>query len=139
MKLRKLSYGYMRIAFGVGLFSFPTISILGSDCSFSTEFLIEKPQHLSGVFQDPMGDVLPGLEVQLLKGKVVVHKLRTNDSGGYDFGQIQPGKYRIHIRDKGHPFCAPKVTCGKEGCKLEPRLELKSKGFLVVSYKGPSF
>lgn len=133
MKLQKLRRRYVRAAFGLGLGLLGIASaILGRDCSFSRELKIDRPQSLVGVLQDPGGAVLPGLAIELLQGKTVVQRLRTNNLGEYDFGQIQPGKYRIHIRDEGHPFCAPKVTCGRNGCTLEPKLKLYSKRTVVV-------
>src|SRR2546425_7406399 len=128
--------GYLRALFALGFSLFgTTTAICGSDCSFSKEFSVNQPQPLSGFLQDPVGAVLPGLQIELLQGKTVVKRLRTTNQGEYNFGEILPGKYKIHIQYGDNVFCAPKVKCGKEGCKLEPRLKLRSKGTIVVEEK----
>jgi hypothetical protein len=91
----------------------------------------QKAQILSGFLEDPAGATLPGIVVELLSGKRLVQSLRTNNRGAYDFGQIQPGKYRIRIRDRDG-FCAPKIRCAATGCIVNPRLRPNPKNMVMV-------
>ena len=101
----------------------------GSDCTTSKEFVVAKPQTLSGTLIDPVGEPVPGWSLELLSGDRVVQKLRTDNRGAYDFGSIPAGKYRLRMLSYG--FCAPKVHCKAGHCVLEPKLRLKDKGVTV--------
>jgi hypothetical protein len=97
-----------------------TISAQARDCSVSKEFRLRHPQALAGVFEDPAGAVMSGVELELLSGKNFIRRLRTDNQGKYDFGRIPSGKYRVHVQSGGNALCAPKVKCGAEGCTLNP-------------------
>ena len=100
------------------------------DCSVSKEFQLKQPQVLAGVLQDPVGAVLPGIELELLSEKKVVQHLWTNNQGAFNFGELAVGRYRIHVR---HGFCVPKVPCRTEGCSLAPTLTPDSKNIITVN------
>lgn len=102
------------------------------DCSTSKEFEIKKAQALAGEFQDQQGAVLSGLDLELLSGKKIVQHLRSSNEGKYDFGEVPPGRYKLRVRYGGDVFCAPKVSCGAEGCRLAPRLAINSKNLTMV-------
>jgi hypothetical protein len=109
-----------------------TISAQARDCSVSREFRLRHPQALAGAFEDPAGAVMSGIELELLSGKKVIRHLRTDNQGKYDFGEIPPGKYRVHVQYGGNALCAPKVKCGAEGCSLKPKLTLNPKDAVMV-------
>jgi hypothetical protein len=109
-----------------------TISAQARDCSVSKEFRLRHPQALAGVFEDPAGAVMSGIELELLSGKIVIRHLRTDNQGKYDFGQIPSGKYRVHVQSGGNALCAPKVKCGTEGCTLKPKLTPNPKSAVTV-------
>jgi hypothetical protein len=60
-----------------------------------------------------------------MSGKTMVQRLKTDHLGIYDFGEIPPGKYRIHLY--AFAFCAPEVICKANGCGFRPKLKLKPK------------
>jgi hypothetical protein len=101
-----------------------------SDCSVSREFELKHSQVLRGTLQDPQGLALSGSRIELLSGKQVFRSLRTDNLGIYDFGEIQPGTYRV----QGHAnaFCAPQVVCKAEGCSFSSKLKLNSKNLVTV-------
>ena len=107
------------------LLALAATSALGGDCSTSSEFLLPKPQVLAGTFADPMNLPLPGLEIQVLRGRSVLLAARTDGKGAYGFGVIAPGKYRLRIVSQ--PFCAPKVKCRNESCTVATTLRLNEK------------
>jgi hypothetical protein len=109
-----------------------TGSVEARDCSKSKPFQLGKPQVLSGTMQDPSGAVLPGIAVQLLSGKKVVRRLRTDNLGAYDFGEIPSGKYRIRVDYPGKAFCAPEVRCAAEGCSVNSTLKANPKNMVMV-------
>jgi len=100
------------------------------DCSTSKKFTLHHQQRLSGVFADLNGKYLPGIRIQLLSGRNVIHDIRTKNDGGYDLGNVSAGTYRIRIEDR--PFCAPKVQCEKDECIIEQRLEINSGDTVIV-------
>jgi len=102
------------------------------DCSVSKEFHIKHPQVLAGVLQDPNSATLPGIGLQLLSGVNVIQHLRTNNQGAYDFGMVSAGKYRLQVQYGDNPFCAPKVKCGNQGCRLDPRLTINPKKEVLI-------
>jgi len=102
------------------------------DCSVSKEFQLRRPQVLAGVLEDPVGAVLPGIELELRSAKKVVRHLRTDNLGRYDFGEVNPGKYRIHVHYGDNALCAPKVRCGADKCSLDPRVTVNPKGMVMV-------
>jgi carboxypeptidase family protein len=100
------------------------------DCSTSKKFTLHHPQRLSGVFADPNGAYLPGIKIQLLSGRKVIHDIRTQNDGGYDLGDVPAGTYRIRIKHR--PFCAPKVQCERNECIIEQRLEINPEHTVTV-------
>jgi hypothetical protein len=102
------------------------------DCSVSKEFRLQKAQVIAGILEDPFGAVLSGFELQLLSGMKTVRQVTTSSQGGYDFGEVLAGKYRIHVRYGGNPFCAPKIQCGSLVCNVERRVTLNPKNAVLV-------
>ena len=102
------------------------------DCTFSKEFQIKRQQVLSGVLKDPVGEPLPGIKLELLSGKRVIQVVETDNQGKYGFGDIPPGKYRIHIRYGDDTFCAPKVRCQQDGCKIAPTATINPRKAVTV-------
>ena len=108
-----------------------TISAQARNCSVSKQFEIKKSQVLSGALLDPAGAVVPGLRMELLSGKKVVHSVSTDSLGQYDFGNVQAGRYKIRIRYE-NDFCAPKVVCDGNGCVVRPTLTINPKSMVQV-------
>jgi hypothetical protein len=108
------------------------IQAAATDCSVSKEFRIKHPQVLAGVLQDPNDATLPGIGLELLSGGKVVQHLRTNNQGAYDFGMVPAGKYRIHVEYSDNAFCAPKVQCGDQGCRLDSKMTINPKKEVLV-------
>ena len=109
-----------------------SVSARARDCSISKGFQLRRPQILAGVFEDPAGATLPGMELELLaEGKIVWH-LRTNNDGMYDFGELPSGQYRLRVQYGGNAFCAPKVQCGADGCSINRRLTPNPKNMVTV-------
>lgn len=121
----------MRIGLGLVALSILAVRLWAKDCSFSNEFRIETPQVLSGVLRDPQGLILPGIELELLSGGKRVQKLRTDNRGAFNFGQVSAGRYKIRIKASG-VFCAPKVLCGKQGCQVDSTVSINSKNAVTV-------
>ncbi len=109
-----------------------TLCAHGGDCSTSKPFHLKKPQALSGILQDPVGAVLPQVELELLSGKSVFRHLRTDNFGKYDFGEVPAGEYRIYVQVGSNALCAPKVRCRREECTVEQRLKVNSKDTVTV-------
>ncbi len=109
-----------------------TPSVHARDCSTSKPFHLKRPQALSGILQDPVGAVLPQIELELLSGKNLFRHLRTDNLGKYDFGEVPAGEYRIHVQVGSNAFCAPKVRCRREECTVEQRLKVNSKDTVTV-------
>jgi hypothetical protein len=65
------------------------------DCSVLKEFRLQKAQVIAGTLEDPFGAARSGFELQLLSGMKTVRQVGTSSQGGYDFGEVLPGKYRI--------------------------------------------
>jgi hypothetical protein len=129
--VNKLGLRLINIALAVFLV-FVAVSAQARDCSISKEFEIKKPQSIAGSFEDPTGAVLSGIDVELLSGKKAIRKLRTDNLGKYDFGEVPTGRYRIRTGFDNHFFCAPKVVCGLEGCSLSTTLSPNPKGYVMV-------
>jgi hypothetical protein len=103
------------------------------DCSYSKEFHLRRAQVIAGTLEDPVGAALSGLELQLLSGRKTVSQVRTDSQGGYDFGEVPPGKYRIRIRyGELTPFCAPRIQCGSLACSVEGKVALNPKNEVLV-------
>jgi len=120
------------VIIGVAVLIGTFISGEATDCTVSKEFRIRKPQALSGVLQDPYGAPLSGMELDLLSGRKVIRRLSADNEGRYDFGQVSPGKYRIHLLYGNDPFCAPEVQCGSQGCTLQTKLAINPKNSTLV-------
>lgn len=116
----------LALAFGM------STSAYAGDCSVSKKFQVRQPQSLAGVFEDPARATLPGIRVELLSGRTVARKIRTDDEGRYDFGLIDAGKYRVRIRYAGGAFCSPSVHCEANGCSLGRSLKVSSKDAVEV-------
>jgi hypothetical protein len=114
------------------MFMVVTAAAQARDCSVSKEFQLSHPQFLAGVLEDPVGAVLPGIELELLSARKTVRHFRTDNQGRYDFGEVPAGKYKIHLQNSGGALCAPKIQCGAEGCRLKPRLTLNPKSMTTV-------
>ena len=121
---------------GLGLLSVITLLVAASsahagDCSALRMFEIKHSQVLAGTLEDPAGQVLSGIELQLLSRKSAVRHVTTNNNGQYDFGNLRPGRYTIRLKGVGSAFCAPKVECGSERCSIE-RLTVNPKSLVKV-------
>ena len=120
---------------GIILFSVVLIESLlayAGDCSISKKFRLNTPQVLNGVLVDPAGVVLQGVTIELRSGKTAFRRLKIDEAGRYDFGEVPAGEYRVLVEHGDHDFCAPKVKCGKEGCILEPVLQINPKNTVTV-------
>ncbi len=120
---------------GIILFSVVLVESLlayAGDCSVSKKFRLNNPQVIAGVLQDPAGAVLQGVTIELRSGKTTFRRLKINEAGRYDFGEVPAGEYRVLVQHGDHDFCAPKVKCGREGCILEPRVGINPKNTVVV-------
>lgn len=107
-------------------------SVIAKDCSKSKEFTMNHGRRLSGVFLDPNGVELPGIGVQLLSGGRVFRDISTNSVGAYDFGDVPAGKYRIRVRWGQHSFCAPRILCNSNECRIEQRLKVDATNAVTV-------
>jgi Carboxypeptidase regulatory-like domain len=105
---------------GIAMLLVALRSASARDCHTSKEFELKRAQVVGGVLVDPSEAVLPGMRLELLWEDKIVRQLRTDTEGSYNFGELQPGKYKIRIQDK--TFCAPKIKCKSNGCKVEPKL-----------------
>src|SRR5215467_9479144 len=106
------------IVLGAVLIVATPLGAYARNCEVSREFELKKAQPVAGAFEDPSGAVLSGIDVELLSGRKTVRKLRTDNLGKYDLGEVPTGRYRIRIGSDNHFFCAPKVVCGGKGCFL---------------------
>ena len=86
---------------------------------------------MSGTFLDQSGAVLSGLNLELRSGQNVFRKVRTDNLGKYDLGEIPAGEYRLKVKYGDNAFCAPKVRCSKE-CVVDSRLKVNPKHSVVV-------
>ncbi|MCU1309778.1 MAG: hypothetical protein JWO20_903 [Candidatus Angelobacter sp.] len=102
-------------------------SASAKDCTVSNKFQLKQPQVLASVLEDPIPAALPGFELELLSGKKVVARSTTSYDGKYSFGEVAAGRYQIHIRHGGDPFCAPAVKCDEAGCSVQRQLKLNPK------------
>ena len=107
-------------------------SLWSMGCSVSKEFHIKHAQVLKGAFEDPNGLALPGINVQLISGTKVVRHLRTNNQGAYDFGVVNPGKYKIHVLYGDNALCAPEVQCTNKGCRVNSLLMINPENSVLV-------
>jgi hypothetical protein len=112
--------------------SLSQIRMAGADCAVSNEFRVKHPQTLTGVLTDPNDVTVPRIGLDLISRGKVVQSLRTNNAGAYDFGTLSSGRYRIHVKYGANSFCAPKVRCPNEGCRLDPRLKINPQNLVVV-------
>ncbi len=104
----------------------------GRTCALSKEFHVGRPQVLSGIFKDSTQLPLPGLEVELLSSGKIVQQLATDNAGHYNFGTVGPGKYRIRIKHGNDDFCAPKIKCNQQGCKIGTEVVVNPKNEITV-------
>lgn len=107
------------------------VTVSAKDCSTSKKFTIQHSQKLSGVFVDKSGAALPGIGVQLLSGKKVIRDTHADSQGVYDLGNVPPGTYQIRIAYH-HAFCAPRIQCSSNECKIQSELEINPKHSVVV-------
>ena len=85
----------------------------------SKKFRVQIKQSLKGILTDSQPARISGLKLQLRRGKQIVIEITTNDEGAYDFGEIEPGEYRIRIVNQLY-WCAPRVKCVPGGlCQVE--------------------
>jgi hypothetical protein len=126
--------GQMRtiVKLAVILQTIVVIPLFGRDCSVSKPFQVSSPQALAGVLQVPNHIPLPGIQVELLSGTKVIQRLRTNNQGKYDFGMVHAGGYRIHVEYSGGAFCAPRVSCTRQRCIVDPVLRLNPKDIVKI-------
>lgn len=87
---------------------------------------------MAGVLEDPLLLPLPGFKLQLTGGRVIKATAVTNNGGEYSFGEVLPGRYRIHIRSSGDPFCAPRAECKETGCFIQHTVKLNPKNETVL-------
>ena len=115
---------------------FAMTSIAGAGCSTSKKFKLTHHQQLSGVFEDPAGAELSGLRVELVRSGSTVRTVTTDHVGRYDFGDTPAGGYRLRVIHGDEDFCAPKIHCRKEGCKIDTQLRVNAKHVIVVETAG---
>jgi len=108
------------------------VTVSAKDCSTSKGFTLQQSQQLSGVFVDTSHATLPGIRIQLLSGKKVIHDIRTNNQGAYDFGEVPAGSYKIRVLYGDHTFCAPLIQCNSKECQIEPELAINPKNTVTV-------
>jgi hypothetical protein len=108
-------------------------SAWAKDCTVSREFELKHSQTLAGVLEDPIPAALPGFELDLLAGHKIVASAVTDNRGKYSFGEVAAGRYRIHIRHGGDPFCAPTVKCDGAACSVQHQVKLNPKMTVTVN------
>lgn len=106
----------------------------GAGCEVSKRFELKKAQRLAGVLKDPMEAPLSGFQLDLLKDGKTMLTRTTDNNGVYDFDEVPPGKYKIHLSRSGKPsgFCAPSVKCTDAGCKIASILKLGPQVTVVM-------
>jgi hypothetical protein len=110
-----------------------TIFVEARDCSTSKPFHLSKTQRLSGTFLDHSGAVIPGIEVHLLSGKKVVQRVRTDNQGTWDFGEVLSGDYRMRVQySPKDAFCAPDIRCPARECTISSVLEPNPKNMVHI-------
>jgi hypothetical protein len=75
---------------------------------------------------------LPGIRIQLLSSKKVIHDIRTNYQGAYDFGEVPAGSYKIRVQYGNHAFCAPQIQCNSKECQIQTELAINPKSTITV-------
>ena len=109
------------------------MAILARDCSTSKPFHLSHAQNLSGTFRDPSGAVLGGMKVRLLQGKRTVKRVRTDNLGAYDFGEIPSGTYTLRVQyAPNDAFCAPEIRCEAGQCAIDSILKPNPKNMVLV-------
>lgn len=110
-----------------------TIFVEARDCSTSKPLRLSKTQKLSGTFLDPSGAVIPGIEVHLLSGKKVVQRVRTDNHGTWNFGEVLSRNYRMRVQySPKDAFCAPDIRCTAQECTINSVLEPNPKNMIQV-------
>src|SRR5947209_1565940 len=90
---------------------FLALTAHAADCAMSKPFEIRQEQPLRGELHDLIGAAAPGMRIALISDKGKVKYVTTDEAGYYDFGAVAPGTYRIRMKDTGHGYCAPEVSC----------------------------
>ena len=91
--------------------------------------LLSKRTHLFGVIGDPSGATIAKSQVELRRwisatNQVSLKVVRTDDSGGFDLGQIKAGQYRFLPSPHGG-FKQPKsLSCPQAECPLKLVLQI---------------
>ena len=93
----------------------------------SQPFVIDKPKTFAGTMTDQMGADLAEDRLKLLDERNRAVKVSvTTPEGRYDLGILQPGRYRVRLKNKGERgrvdwvWCAPVVECTESTCHLLP-------------------
>ena len=102
------------------------------DCTISNDFQIAKPQLLMGRVENRIAAIKQPMTLELLSGREVVIRTILKSDRSYSFGEVPRGKYKIHVRYYGDPFCAPVVKCDQDNCSVDGLLELNPKNKLAT-------
>jgi outer membrane receptor protein involved in Fe transport len=69
---------------------------------------------LTGVVRDQAGAAIVGAKVSLSGGGISARSATTDESGGFRFPRVPPGKYQIQVSDEGFEPAAVEVTVGAQ-------------------------
>lgn len=93
----------------------------------SNTFAIDQPKTFAGTLTDQTGADIANESFELLDERnKVINAVVTGPDGKYDFGILQPGRYRVRLKNKGErgkldwEWCAPVVECSESSCRLLP-------------------
>lgn len=111
------------LAFGVLLLA--AAALAAAKSKPSDFFTIDKPKPFAGTLTDQQGVVMADAPFQLLDERSrVLQTVVTKPNGSYDFGVLQPGRYRVRLRNKWRftdvPWCKPIIDCSESGCGIKP-------------------
>jgi outer membrane receptor protein involved in Fe transport len=69
---------------------------------------------LTGVVRDQAGAAIVGAKVSLSGGGISARSAATDESGGFRFPRVPPGKYQLQVSDEGFEPAAVEVTVGAQ-------------------------
>jgi hypothetical protein len=72
---------------------------------------------VSGVVQDPSGDIVSGALVELKSGGTVLQSTKTDGSGSFRFTRVPPGDYVAHVSYEGFEPADVAVSIGSQAAK----------------------
>jgi len=109
----------------LGFFLLSLTAIVAAKNPASNVFTVDKSKPLKGTLLDYMGAAIASAPLQLLneRGKVLRTVVARPD-GSYDFGFLQPGRYRVRLKDHGPykygAWCKLVVECSESACRVKP-------------------